>query len=381
MKPKYLPGLNALRFFAAFFVVISHANISLDKLGIYPASSLPFVNRGGDAVDFFFTLSGFLITYLLIGEINKTGTVSIRQFYLRRMYRIWPLYFLVIAIGFFLLGYIYPKIYQHPFFSFTIPEGLLMFIFFIPNYAAKNFPVGLLNPLWSIGVEEQFYLFWAPLVKFSKRYLLAMIVAFILISLAFYAFVYYRVLPINIKWEMFFLTQKFYSMAIGSLFGYLLFYHFEIYNRSFFAVKIVQAIIVGIVVWHYIFHNVVETGMWFKVFFSFLYGFLILNVSVVSKKIFDLEKPVLSYLGAISYGIYMYHMLVDYLLRYFISKPFFLQIPKMAMIPLYYIALLMVTIAVAALSYQFFEKFFLQFKERLHSNSKLVSGNYVRTEN
>ena len=53
MRLKYLPGLNALRFFAAFLVVISHANISLAKLGIYPASELAIVNRGGDAVDFF----------------------------------------------------------------------------------------------------------------------------------------------------------------------------------------------------------------------------------------------------------------------------------------------------------------------------------------
>ena len=170
MKLKYLPGLNTLRFFAAAFVVISHANISLDKLGIYPASTRAFVNRGGDAVDFFFTLSGFLITYLLIAEVNNTGTISIKQFYLRRVYRIWPLYFLVVAIGFILLGYIYPALYHQPFFDFKIPEGLLMFIFFIPNYAAKNFPVGLLNPLWSIGVEEQFYLFWAPMVKYLKKY-------------------------------------------------------------------------------------------------------------------------------------------------------------------------------------------------------------------
>lgn len=53
MQFKYLPGLNSLRFFAAFFVVISHANISLHKLGIYTLSNLAFLNRGGDAVDFF----------------------------------------------------------------------------------------------------------------------------------------------------------------------------------------------------------------------------------------------------------------------------------------------------------------------------------------
>src|SRR5436190_10849402 len=99
MRLQYLPGLNALRFFAAFFVVISHAGISLYKLGLQDPGTLVFLNRGGDAVDFFFTLSGFLITYLLIVELNKTGTVSIKQFYLRRIYRIWPLYFLIVVAG------------------------------------------------------------------------------------------------------------------------------------------------------------------------------------------------------------------------------------------------------------------------------------------
>lgn len=381
MKLKYLPGLNTLRFIAALFVVISHGNISLDKLGIYSASTLAFVNRGGDAVDFFFTLSGFLITYLLIIEVNNTGKVSIRQFYLRRVYRIWPLYFLLIAIGFILLGYIYPALYHQPFFSFKIPAGLLMFLFFIPNYAAKNYPVGLLYPLWSIGVEEQFYLFWAPMVKFFKRYLLAMIIIFIAFSLFFYSLVYYRIFPVNTKMEAFFLTQKFYSMAIGSLFGYILYYHFENYDHSLFSNKITQALVVSIILWHYIFHNVVETSMWFKVFFSFLYGFLILNVSAVSSKLLELEKPLFSYLGTISYGIYMYHMLIDYQLRYLVAKLAFLNLPKMLIIPLYYVMLLLATIAVASLSYHYFEKFFLKLKGSHINKNKKLSGNYVGTEN
>jgi peptidoglycan/LPS O-acetylase OafA/YrhL len=369
MKLKYLPGLNSLRFFAAFFVVISHAGISLDKLGIQPASQLAFLNRGGDAVDFFFTLSGFLITYLLITEIHQTGSVSIKQFYLRRVFRIWPLYFLVVCIGFFLLGYVYPKIYHQPFFSFNIPEGLLLFIFFMPNYAAKNYSVGLLNPLWSIGVEEQFYLFWAPLVKLFKKYLLPMILLFIIASLTFYASVYYRLFHISSSWESFFLTQKFYSMAIGSLFGYLLYHHADWYNDSIFANKNAQLLLLAVILWHFLFHNVAETGLWFKVLFSLLYGLLILNVSVVKEKLINIDQPVLTYLGTISYGIYMYHMLVDYCLRITLSKFAFLHLPKMLLVPFYYILMIVATIGVAALSFRYFERYFLQLKDRLHNNN------------
>ncbi|MBL0358818.1 MAG: acyltransferase [Chitinophagaceae bacterium] len=380
LKLKYLPGLNSLRFFAAFFVVISHAGISLDKLGIQPASGLAFLNRGGDAVDFFFTLSGFLITYLLITEIHQTGTVSIKQFYLRRVFRIWPLYFFVVCIGFFLLGYVYPKMYHQLFFSFSIPQGLLLFIFFMPNYAAKNYTVGLLNPLWSIGVEEQFYLFWAPMVKLFKKYLLPMILLFIAASLTFYAVVYYRIFPIATNWEVFFLTQKFYSMAIGSLFGYILYHHAGLYNNSILANKKFQLLVLAVILWHFLFHNVAETGLWFKVLFSFLYGLLILNVSVVTEKLLNMEQPVLTYLGTISYGIYMYHMLVDYCLRLMVPKLSFLHLPKILMVPLYYILMVAATIGVAALSFRYFERYFLQLKDRLHNN-KILKGDYAGSAN
>lgn len=138
---KYLRGLNSLRFFAAFFVIISHGNISLCKLGIIKEYNLAVFSRGEDAVNFFFTLSGFLITYLLMGEIKETGNVSIKQFYLRRVFRIWPLYFLVAAIGFVLLGVIYPRVYHYNYFNFPIWEGVLfLFSFFL---------ITLLKIIWS----------------------------------------------------------------------------------------------------------------------------------------------------------------------------------------------------------------------------------------
>src|ERR1700750_2614950 len=153
MKGSYLKGLNTLRFFAAFFVIISHGEISLWKLGYEKMNGWSVFNRGGDAVEFFFTLSGFLITYLLQKEITRTGTVSIRDFYLRRVFRIWPLYFLVVLIGFIGLGLILPRLTHQPFFEFPLLPGFLLFVFFLPNLAAALYPTALLHPLWSIGVE------------------------------------------------------------------------------------------------------------------------------------------------------------------------------------------------------------------------------------
>lgn len=363
---KYLKGINTLRFFAAFFVIISHANISLTRLGIYKAVNYAFLHRGEDAVDFFFTLSGFLITYLLLLEIKKTNTISIRQFYLRRMFRIWPVYFLIVITGFFIFTVVYKQIYGFSYFTFPVAKGLAYFIFFLPNYMAVNYPVGLLYPLWSIGVEEQFYLFWAPLVKFFRKNIPFFLISFTTIASILYALIANNkiVFPVNI--QKFLLTQKFFMMATGSLFAYVLYKKYEWYNKSFFAWKSFQLVIVCIILWHYMIGFSFSGTLAFKITCSFLYGFLLLNVSVVTNKLFDLDKLALDYLGVISYGLYMYHMPIDYLLRTLAGK-MGNMLPANALIPLYYIILLAVTIIVAGISYKYFESYFLRIKRKLHS--------------
>lgn len=360
-----LPGLNALRFLAAFFVVLSHGNIALIKLGISKVTNRAFLNRGGDAVEFFFTLSGFLITWLLIGEIQKAGSVSVKKFYLRRVFRIWPLYFFLVALGFVLLGVVYPRLYGQSFLAFNGWKGLLLYLCFMPNYMSANFAVGILNPLWSIGVEEQFYLFWAPFVKYVHKYLLQGIVVFLFLSTIAYGIVYYRLLSLPKTWNSFFLTQKFYAMAIGSLFGYLLYFGRAAYDRSLLARKWFQAIVLICLVWHYVFSSRVETGLPGRVGLCVLYGLLILNVSSVSRKLIRLESPMLSYLGTISYGIYMYHMLVDYLLRLMSPRVYALNLFSDTLFAtLYQICLLVFTVFISAVSYRYFEHFFLEIKSR-----------------
>ena len=83
--------------------------------------------------------------------------------------------------------------------------------------------------------------------------------------------------------------------------------------------------------------------------------------------------PSLSYLGVISYGIYMYHMLVDYVLRMLVPRLQGLQIPSVIIIIAYYLLLLTGAIIVAGISYKYFEKYFLQIKDRLHAQTKIVA--------
>ena len=365
MLTKHLPGLNSLRFFAAFFVVISHANISMIKLGIYPQYNVAFLNKGGDAVDFFFTLSGFLITYLLFWEIKETQTVSIRNFYIRRILRIWPLYFLIVLIGFIIMGVIYPWMYHQVYFDFPPWKGLLFFLFFLPNYAAKYYMVGLLNPLWSIGVEEQFYLFWAPFIKITRKYLLPSILLFLIGSTIFYLAVEFDRFENLSYLKNFFLTQKFYAMATGSLFAYILFHFKDIYNKSFLASQYFQAFIWILIIGHYLFGFPFSESIFFKISLSYIYGLLILQISSAEKKLIQLERPVLIYLGSISYGIYMFHMLVDYFLRFMTMKIINYDFSTTILVSLYYILLLFMTILIAAFSQKYFEKYFLNLKYKL----------------
>lgn len=354
MNKQYLPGLNSLRFIAASFVIVSHASIS----SLYNfKESFTILNRGADAVEFFFTLSGFLITYLLLREVSQTGDISIQKFYLRRVVRIWPLYFLITGIGFFLFHLVYPLLYKSAYFKFPLSTGLICFVLFIPNYITSNFSAGLLNPLWSIGVEEQFYLFWAPLLKLLRKFILATIVGFALFSTVFYFLNYNKLISFSDSLHRFFITQKFHAMAIGSFFGYVAARRSTSYDESFFSNRIFQMLVICILLIHYFF-----SFSWSHLFFThiiliFLYGILIINASVSKKSVINLEFKPLIYLGSISYGLYMYHMLVDYLLRMVFPK---LHGSPFILIPLYYILMFGITIGISAFSYKYFEGFFLK---------------------
>ena len=365
MNNKYLPGLDSLRFFAAFFVIVSHANQSVIKLGVaLPVTLLPVFEKGGDAVDFFFTLSGFLITYLLIQERKTKNTISLKKFYLRRVFRIWPLYFIVLALGFTFFCFVYPLIFKESFFKFNVWHGLLLFVFFLPNYVAKNYAVGLLNPLWSIGVEEQFYLFWAPLMKWFGGNSLRLISLFLLASTLFSFAVSHNWFAVAQNWKNFFATLKFHNMAVGCMFAHILYHAHSRYMASILTHKACQALVIAALAYHYLVGFRFLANPLQDIFMSVLYGLLILNVSSIPNKLIDLEIKPLLYLGRISYGLYMYHMLADYFLRFSFSK--FVpctSFPAVAMVS-YFVLLLGLTIAISSFSFFFVEKYFINLKHR-----------------
>ncbi len=162
----YRPELDLLRLLAFSMVWLAHALLSFS--GVLPQRWLSlFEGAGSCGVPVFFFLSAYLITELLRREQFLTGTIHLRSFYLRRILRIWPLYFGVLA-AYGLLGL--------RFHGFRIEPGrLAASVFLAGNWYIALHP-GITTPLralWSISVEEQWYVLW-PLLRrgFSTRALL-----------------------------------------------------------------------------------------------------------------------------------------------------------------------------------------------------------------
>ena len=166
----YRPELDSLRFLAFLMVFGSH--LVWWKAGASPLDGpVPFlraiVASGGFGVDLFFVLSAYLITELLLRERDLTGALDVRAFYIRRILRIWPLYFAVIAAAFG-LQFVVAAVRGHEVrYSFP-PQALAAFLFLAGNwYSTGGFVPSPVAPLWSVSIEEQFYLLWPLWVRRS----------------------------------------------------------------------------------------------------------------------------------------------------------------------------------------------------------------------
>jgi peptidoglycan/LPS O-acetylase OafA/YrhL len=147
----YRPGLDVLRALAFLMVFIAHGLAwHLNK----PTQIGAMARAGEFGVCIFFFLSSYLITELLLREKRDTGTILIPAFYVRRILRIWPLYFAMIAAS-CLYGLFAPA---H---AVSIAWTISLLLLFTNWYTAGHgYPPGFLFPLWSISLEEQFYLLW-----------------------------------------------------------------------------------------------------------------------------------------------------------------------------------------------------------------------------
>jgi len=152
-------ALDGMRAVAILFVLSAHARSSVD-MPAYPQWWWHLGDLGSLGVRIFFVLSGFIITHLLLRESSREGSISLRAFYIRRIFRIIPpviVFMSLVGVG-MALGYLQVPIKQ-----------FIMALVFLGNYvgASSGWTIG---HLWSLAVEEQFYLFWPMVLAFTIRH-------------------------------------------------------------------------------------------------------------------------------------------------------------------------------------------------------------------
>ncbi len=367
----YFPGLNGLRFWAALIVILHHVEqFKLwQKMPNY--FTIPFIESvGHQGVALFFVLSGFLITYLLLAEYQKTHHIAVKNFYIRRVLRIWPLYYLIMLIAFFILPHfitIGPVSQLHEHFTLKI----LLFLFMLPNVLrVTEAPVVGANQAWSVGVEEQFYILWPLLIRTFRKHLLKFLIIFIILKFSvtvIMAITLDHILSPDFRYMMYLRTiQRFWDlfqieqMSFGAIGAYVLFHKKEkILNIIYLPVtQILMAIgIVILLLTRFLFigHTLLE---------ALIFVVLIINISTNKKFHLKLENSWYAYLGNISYGIYMYHTLCIAITMTILQKIGLDKENWIAFNALLYTASIILTIALAGLSYKYYESYFLTLKQK-----------------
>lgn len=161
---KFFGSLDGLRAISIMGVVWVHATLASPYYLRF--SVLPIIGNGAFGVDIFFAISGFLISTLLLRERDKLGKISLREFYLRRTLRIWPLYYATLAFYAAMALIFYRHSPRGPEFFHYFP-GYLTFTYTWFAFRSASKPI--FNFAWSLSVEEQFYTLWAPVLRFLDR--------------------------------------------------------------------------------------------------------------------------------------------------------------------------------------------------------------------
>ena len=362
----YLDGLRFLAFFAVFYAHTGSIFYGGTLANDFPINILKkFFIYGSFGVNFFFVLSGFLITYLLLREKASKGTISIKNFYLRRVLRIWPVYFIALFFAAFILPFLIPK-ETYEILGSTNPtmgtETFLYFFFFLGNfYQGLGLGLGPLSMgiLWSVCVEEQFYLIWPWIVRFFTTRRLALI-TILLISLSLlYKFLWAenRVANYYLPWSVGM------DLAFGALFGIAYFAK----KQSLMLKGIIITLLGSIAIVAFTEFSL-ESLRLFKTpimdcVFVLILIFFIRQIGNPKRKILN----ALAYLGKISYGLYAYHtMCLMITVHLFYSTGFMSLDISRTMYAIIVISALTLTIVVAHFSSIFIEKYFLSLKNKFN---------------
>lgn len=377
----YFPNLDGLRFIGSLLIILFHIE---DIKLLHNQPVIPIIEYygliGNFDVSLFFVLSGFLITYLLLNEKKESGSINLKAYYARRTLRIWPLYYLILVLGFFVLPHL--SAYFRYTYSANIYKKFWLyftgcFFFLCPVIRSASGLPQTMGPIWSVGVEELFYLCWPLFLRKTKKYLLLFFAVIILVLvlrngffLGDYIFDWEDSFAKIFKFISSLIMQyRISCMAIGAIGAYWVVFE----KKKILSVlyrKDVQWIVYLITIGLLLLRVGVKIELLesfpsvFHEIYSVLFIIIIVNLATNPMSIVRLDYKWTNYLGKISYGLYLYHPIMRIFSLELTEHLFKGVLWNWQMNISLYFFTLSFTILIAVLSYEFFEKKFLKLKNR-----------------
>ena len=371
-KPKpakekvFFPNLDGLRFFCFLSVFLSHSfytnNTTIMADPVYKGISYGITN-GGIGVNFFFVLSGFLITYLLLVEKQTFNKIHVGKFWMRRILRIWPLYFACVFFGFA----IFPMIRELANSPGNSTGSLVHYLFFLSNLDVVQKQVWpdtqTLAVLWSVAIEEQFYLVWPLLMTIVKRKRLP----FLFAGVIFTSWVY-RVYYNGVFEHEHHTLSCMGDLAVGGCGAYLAQnqrFKEWISNWNSWSIATLYIVFAAL----YLFRDQLLNSIFvFSIFersiISVVILLIILEQNYARNSLFKMSKyKTLSKLGTITYGMYCLHT-VAILIVTNLTFRFELNIKVWHVLLLEPTMSFIITIILSTISYRYYESWFLRLKDR-----------------
>ena len=376
MKKKiHFAGLDGLRFISIFFVILHHLFTFKNYYGFYQFDFPRIGLIGYYGIQFFFAGSGFLITYLLLTEYGRNGKISLKNFYIRRILRIWPAYYVLIFLALIIA-------LKHPF--FRIPgltddylagnyrTGNFLFFSFLPHIAsAYSSTAPYVHQTYTIGIEEQFYFLWGMLFFFAARYakwIFYLILICVPLLNLFHDLFYDFSLKENVySFKNYFFKLityikycRFSTFALGSLLAYAFFLEKKWVN--IFKSVIAQIIIYSILIISIIFDLSIP---YFRDEYIAVLTLCVFSIATFkNESLINYDTKWLSFLGKISYGIYLFHIFAIVIAIKICTELFHFNITTFWQMIILVITTMALSILLGWLSYYSVEKFFLRIKKK-----------------
>jgi peptidoglycan/LPS O-acetylase OafA/YrhL len=351
MKNK-IPSLDGLRALSILFVLIGHVQVANLKLHDAPGAQI--------GVNIFFVISGFLITLLLLKEETKSGTISLKGFYIRRVIRIFPVYYftLLVYFGLQLLNVFY-----------LTPTSWITSITYTKYFNFNNDPGDWeTGHFWSLSVEEHFYLIWPVVFYFLKKYRTHFAIAIIVIVPFVRLFTDISVMHLftradSLMWGCLFAIYYEPIVAFVKKRNNLLLISPFVLLAACLVIKRIVTIVFSNV--PYLEESIIAFAGSFGTITNICIGFIIVvSINYTNNIWFRfLNTKIMSYTGVLSYSIYIWQQL-------FFSE----NMGSLSKFP-YNLIYIFIT---AYLSYNLIELPFLKLKDKLQGREKTKpSGNTV----